>query len=69
MSGFCRSHCEPAHRTDEDSSQFCSEDGVLEECGALCNPGKGTDLESTVELLRGSGGDLQHLLHEMSVLY
>ena len=38
--------------------RFCSKDGVLEECGAPRNPGKRTDLESTVGLLRESGGDL-----------
>ena len=37
--------------------------------GAPCNPGKRTDLECTVGLLCGSGGDLQHLLQEMSVRY
>ena len=33
------------------------------------NPGKRTDLESTVELLRESAGDRQHPANEMSVLY
>ena len=45
VSGFRRAHCEPAPRTDEDSSWFCSEDGVMEECSVPCDPGKGTDLE------------------------
>ena len=64
-----RAHCEPACRTNEGISWFSSKDGVLEECGVPCNTGKRTGLQFTVELLHGSGGDLQYLPHEMSVLY
>ncbi|UMM62403.1 putative rep [Circovirus gyurgyalag] len=65
-----RAHFEPSKGTDMDNKTYCSKEGdVYLAIGEPSSQGKRTDIESAVEILRSSGGDLSVLAVEMPSVF